>query len=383
MLSAVLFSRDQVACRTIEQKARESGEVCIYKTMSTFPTPYELTRLLHAFNPDLVFLELRPNDDGRSFTRQVRLIRPECVVMGCGDHEQRPQTIEAAETGGIELLPSPLTLEGFQASVSRAVRNARPGVHDNLLVFLPAKAGSGSTTVASNVAGALARDLAQRVLLLEGDLHSGLLNELLRLNVDYSLAHALENVDRLDGTLWGRIVAKAHGLDVLPALRSTVTGAFSWTQYHQLLQFVRPRYDTVIVDMPELVDGASAEFVQRASRVFIVCTPELPSLLLARQRRKELTGRGVPYDRIDFILNRWNRRDTKITDVEEFLERPLAVGFENDYHSVHRAITEGRLLGPKSELGRAFTAFASRLAGAPAPATPKPRFGFLEPLLSR
>ena len=60
----------------------------------------------------------------------------------------------------------------------------------------------------------------------------------------------------------------------------------------------------------------------RCSRsVFIVCTPEIASLKMARFRAEELEVCEIPPDRIRLIVNRWER-DSPAAQLEKMLERP-------------------------------------------------------------
>ena len=384
MFSAMLFAHDRVGSKTIERIAQESKEVCIYKTMHTYPAPYELTRLMNTFNPDVIFVELHPLEEALALTRAVRLLASHTAAIGYLHDAPEAGLEEACDAGVIEILPSPLSLAGLRGTMERAMHKARPELQDNLLAFLPAKAGSGATTVAVNVAGCLAKDFEQKVLVMDADLHSGLVSVLLKVQAEYSILHALDNAAILDGTLWSRIVAQAHGLDLLLTPKPNRPALISWSKYHQLLQFVGARYDEVVVDLPEVVNDATVEIVRRARRVFVVTTPELPSLVLARQRCLMLKERGIPAHRVGIIVNRWRKDEIAITEIERFLEEPVAAVFQNDYQCVRRAIQEGRLVGPRSELGRAFGAFARKLT-VPGPAVEKAPAGlsFLGSLMAR
>lgn len=384
MFSAVLFAQDLVAARTIELAALDWKEVCIYKTMHVFPSPYELTRLLNSFQPDIIFVELSQFEDALVLAKASRTIRPDAAIVGFAQVCDEEHARLAMQAGVLVVLSSPLTDEKFQQGVEQAMRKARPAGQENVLAFLPAKAGSGSTTIALNVAGALARDLEQKVLAIEADLRSGLFSVLLKFSAEYSILDALENAALLDGTLWSRIVVEAQGLDLLATPRPTRATVVSWASYHQLLQFVLSRYETIVVDLPEVINDATLEIVRRARRVFIVTTPELPSLVLARQRCQELRDRGLVNDRISVIVNRWSKNEIRISDVERFLEMPVVTVFQNDYQCVRRATQQGRLIGEKSELGRSFSDFASKLAGVRSPVSPpKSNLAFLDSLLPR
>jgi pilus assembly protein CpaE len=330
-----------------------------------------------------VFVELHPLEEALALTRAVRLLASHTAVIGYLCDAPDPELERAYDAGVLEILESPLSLERLQGAVDRAVQKARPELQDNLLAFLPAKAGSGATTVALNLAGCLAKD-SDRVLVIDADLHSGLVSVLLKVQVEYSILDALDHTATLDGTLWSRIVSQAHGLDLLLTPKPNRQALISWSKYHQLLHFVRGRYDEVVVDLPEVVNDATVEIVRRARRVFIVTTPELPSLVLARQRCLMLKERGIPAQRVGIVVNRWKRDEIAIPEIERFLEGPVAAVFQSDYQCVRRAIQEGRLVGPKSELGRAFGAFARKLTRLGQPAErPEVGLSFLGSLMAR
>src|SRR5713226_4264860 len=100
MFSAVLFAPDVTAARNIEQAARDSGEVCIYKTMHAFPTAYELTRLLNCFEPDVVFVDLSALEEALVLVRSVRVISRETAIVAFGGNCD-PDELERASSAGV------------------------------------------------------------------------------------------------------------------------------------------------------------------------------------------------------------------------------------------------------------------------------------------
>ena len=196
------------------------------------------------------------------------------------------------QAGVAAYLERPLTLEGFESSVRDAIRKVRAGVSEKLSVFLPAKAGSGSTTVALNVAGALAIRPGKKTLLIEADLHSGVVSTLLNITPSLPLVDALASAATLDYSAWTKYVVKAAGLDALLTDRAKTRPLPSWMNYHQLLRFALGRYDHVIADLPEVINDATEELVRSAHAVLVVCTPEVLSLTLARHRLDELGRRN-------------------------------------------------------------------------------------------
>jgi pilus assembly protein CpaE len=264
---------------------------------------------------------------------------------------------------------SPVTLKRFEDSVERAIQKMRSAVQENLLAFLPAKAGSGCTTIALNTAGYLAGlsgkgGPGKKVLLIEGDLHSGVISVLLDSRHIWSVLDALENAGELDYSLWMKYVTQIHGVDFL--LADPAKKVFSsWTNYHHLLDFAASRYDHILVDLPEVVNDATIETVRRAKSVFVVCTPELPSVALAPQRCQELQNRGIPAEKVTILINRWHKGEITAGELAELVEHPVSAVFRNDYPTVARAAKDHEFVKPGSKLGQAFAEFARTLTGEP------------------
>ncbi|MBK9171156.1 MAG: hypothetical protein IPM24_27370 [Bryobacterales bacterium] len=389
MFSAVLLIEDTGASEAIERLAIDSKLVAVQKTLTRFPPVFELTRVLNLYAPDVVFLELTDWQRAGELLAHIKAHSAQTAVIGWGDSWLERYATKFREAGIAALLTPPLSASKFQEAIDQAIHNTRGEIQDNLIAFLPAKAGSGATTIALNVAGALAGELERKVLLMEGDLHSGVLSVLVDADPEYAVRDAILNAGSLDSSSWRNFTHQALGIDLLLTKRTRRSGSPSWTHYYQLLQFAMPRYDAILVDLPEVINEASAEIVRRAWCVYTVCTPELPSLTLAKWRCEELRELGIPGDRIRLLLNRTREDSMTAQEVEEFLEEPVSVVFPNDYRAVEQAMTQNSYVARETALGRAFSSFARRLVGAPeieaepAAAPQKSAFGFLRSLVPK
>lgn len=265
-------------------------------------------------------------------------------------------------------------------AVRSAIYRARNDLLRNMHVFLPGKAGSGATTLAMNIAAALP-GLSKTAFLLEGDLHSGVLSVLMGAEPKVPLTDVLHNSAAIDYSLWGKYVLHVHDIDLLATDRQKKTPLPTWVNYHQLLRFAAPRYDGIFVDLPEVVNDATADLVHYAASVNVVCTPELPSLKLAAQRLAELENRGVPRERFQVIINRWHRGDINPKEVEVMLNARIGAVIPNDYKTIQKSIMAGRPVKGDSDLGRAYRDLATQLLARNAPAA-APAAGFWKGLRS-
>ena len=94
--------------------------------------------------------------------------------------------------------------------------------------------------------------------------------------------------------------------------------------------------------------------VRRAEKIYVVATPDVPSLFLMRRGILEVTERGVDKERISVLLNRCTGGDREIQDVQEILHRPVTLALPNDYNRVRKACLEGGLVAWNSDLSRAY-----------------------------
>jgi Flp pilus assembly CpaE family ATPase len=382
MFSALLFVHQDANAQALEQLVIEFGQISIQRVFTNIPPSFELTIQLNTWSPDLIFLDLSDWDYAVELAAAFRAGHPEIPIVGFGAGWADEIRVRCVEAGITNILTAPVTMKVLEDCIHRAIHGSEVPVQDNLVAFLPAKAGNGCTTVALNAAGCLAKSLGKKVLLIESDLNSGVLSVLLKTTFHHSLLDALEKSDHLDYSSWNNCVVKKHGIDVVLADRSKPFP--SWSNYLHLLQFIKSQYDLIIVDLPEVVNDATEEIVRRAKYVFTVCTPETTSLNLAQRRCRELEGRGISADRVGIIVNRWHPKDMPESQIEDQLEHGVAAIFPNDYASVQAAAQEGGMVSRHTELGKTFLAFAKILAGIPEPKEPvKSRFEFLRNLRNR
>jgi pilus assembly protein CpaE len=287
---------------------------------------------------------------------------------------------EFAAAGIADLLSQPFSSLDLEKTAYEALHRDHPVSNPNILAFLPAKAGGGCSVVTLNTAAAMANQLHQRVLVLEADRRSGPFALMLNLEPHRGLPQALKDAASMTSVAWQQQYVEAFGMHVLLAEPSHRGPHPVWSDYYQLLRFVQDKYDFVFVDLPELVNEASAEVVRCSRGVFLVCTPEVPSLHMARQRCAELEEYGVPGDRIHIILNRQERGGLPLDDIEKALGHAVFAALPNDYRHVRDAIVESRLVASDSAFGAGCRKLAQQVSGLPKSSRMDSTFGIFSQL---
>ncbi len=234
-----------------------------------------------------------------------------------------------------------------------------------MLTFLPSKAGSGCSTVALNVAAALANDLGKRTLLMEGDRRSGALSILLNVETPGGLPAVIASSGNLTPMEWHQHLETIGKLDLLLANPSHPGPQPTWATFYHVLHFIRPQYEYVCVDLPELINPATSVLALASRLVFIVCEPELASLRMVALRRAELEAAGVPPDKICVLANRWEFQRLTKEALEHTASTPMYAALPNDYLEIEKAALQSRLVSKESAFGKACDALARRVSGAP------------------
>lgn len=360
MFHAVVILGRAESAALIRSVIAATGQVTVMRELPAPPGDYELARLLNSLLPDLVFIDLSGGQDALECMARVRELAPRTPVIGLGCGAEAK--LLARHLGAAGLAAPDCSPEDLKVTIREAMEAYHGGVEPHLYCFLPAKAGSGCSTVVLHTAIAAAR-LGKRVLVIDADLRSSVMGLMLGVTPAGGTQAVLQAAPDLDQFVLRRNLIERHGVDFLLSTRTLDAELPEWTHYFQLLNFVRSSYEMILVDLPELINPATVEMVRRSKKIFPVCTCELPSLKLAMQRLEELRRLGLEGERVGVVVNRTGKDTPKVTELEQVLGRQVSFLIPNDYRAISHSIAEAAPLAPESELSRVFTVFAAKLAG--------------------
>lgn len=367
MLRTIIISPEPgIAERLGETLANFDGAVQMCRVVDKYPDSIELARILRAHAPEVIFLSFEAVPQAVATVRFLESQSAGLQIIAFNRVCDATHLRESMRAGVREFLTDPFDEE----TVGDALRNVnmqlqkKPPVYEStnqIVSFLPSKAGSGCTTLAMNISAAMTRGKEGSLLLTDLDLNSGMLRFLMKLGNEYSLADAVETAATMDENIWPQLVTSKFGMDVLHAGRVNPNIRVEPTQVQSLIQFMRRNYEALVFDMSGNLERYSIEVMQESRRVFLVCTPEIPSLHLAREKMGFLKTLGLD-TKVSLLLNRVQKKPPfTVAQVEELVGAKVAASFSNDYFAVGRATTAGQALDTQSVIGQQCTAFAAGL----------------------
>jgi pilus assembly protein CpaE len=378
MLRGIIICPDADLSERLEALLSEIGIVSVTRTLDRYPNSLELTRFLRAHAPQVIFISTESTPKALEIARDVEKNTPGVQVVAVSRFCDPQILLDVMRAGIREFASLPFDRQTLTEGLMRlkgALDAKPPEIEstDQVFSFLPSKAGVGTSTIALNTARAISLLPDTSTLLTDFDLNSGMLRFMLKLDNPYCVTDAAEHSLDMDESLWPTMVTSMENLDVLHAGKLNPDFRMEPAQIRHLLEFFRRNYHALCVDLSGNLEKYSLEIMHESRRVFLVCTPEITSLHLAREKYLYLKQLDLG-DRVSVLLNRCQKRSL-ITpqQIEQLLGLAVHLTFPNDYQGVQRALTEGRWVEPHSDLGKQFTTLAQSMidirhrAGSAAP----------------
>jgi len=350
----------------LQELLSQVNTIGIVRWVDHYPNTIDLGRTLRAHSPQVVFLGLQDMDAAFETASRIEACVPGMQIVTFGKSADPQALISLMRVGIREYLSAPFQLSDTMETLARAKDNLernplRPFESEYIFSFLPAKPGVGTSTIAMNAAWACSRQPDTKTLLIDLDLNSGMQRFMLKLDNEYSIVDAAENAFKLDETLWPQLVTSISQMDVLHSGRLNPGYRIEGAQIRSMVEFARRNYRSVAVDLSGNMEKYSIEIMQESKRVFLVTTPEIASLHLARERFHYLRQLDLG-DRIHLILNRAQKRaPISVGQIEDLLGLPVLATIPNDYQGVSRALTAGKPVDSNTDLGREFQMLAGSM----------------------
>jgi pilus assembly protein CpaE len=279
--------------------------------------------------------------------------------------------------------------EAFQGAVRRTAARrdaATAGARQPCVthVFLGAKGGAGTTTVAVNCAVELARLSKRSTLILDLKTCLGEVALFLGVRPRFTVLDAIENLHRLDKDFLRELVSKhKSGMDIMAGSEQfDRPGAQDAGAIEELLRVLARMYDFIVIDVGNMINACAVAGLYAADTVFLVTNPDVPSIRNAQRLIDRVRQLGAGSERVKVLLNRMSDQNLIAPkQIETALGYAIHHTFSSDYRTVSTALNSGvpLALTDNSEIGAQFASFTRHLLGMQedAKAEPEKRKAFL------
>jgi pilus assembly protein CpaE len=272
-------------------------------------------------------------------------------------------------------------LEQKAGDVARAIReltlaqaSVPPPAQGKVIALFGCKGGSGATTIALNLAGALMNadpDQPAKVVVVDADLEMGDVLVFLDMSSRYTFHDVFTNMRRLDSELlYNSLGLHKSGLYVL-SQTDQVEGAKELTveEFGKVIAFLREHFDFVVVDGLRDFRDQSLVVLDRADFILCTMTQDIPALKNANRCLQIFKRLRYPDSKIRLVVNRYrNAGGLTSTSISDALAHGVDATIANDFPVVVKAVNEGHLLvetDPNSKVWKDIASLASLVHDVP------------------
>lgn len=309
----------------------------------------EVLEWLAERSPDICLIDF--DDDRRRASLTAERIRERLqstAIFALSANSRSDLIIQAMRSGCSEYLIKPTDRDQFLEAVARVnarKKDKREQLNGEVLTFLGAKGGCGVTTLATHLGTFLAKSCARKTVLI--DLHPANGDTALYLGFTkypYHFYELAESTERLDSELLQSfLLHHDSGLDLLPGPElSEPTHPIGAEAINRTIEFIRLRYEFVLIDCPPGLSIQNAEVLRRSNQVYLVTVAEVPALRNLSRYLEYLTRVEFSQERVRVVLNRHLRRGAISDDeIEKAIRHKIHWRVPNQYNQVVRTINSG------------------------------------------
>jgi len=321
--------------------------------------------------PNVVFLGVEDVAQGVRDIQAITAQYPRASVIACSSQKNVEWFLALMRAGAVEYLLRPIAQDELKQSLQKVGRflfahsTQELPAGEIISVYNPI-GGMGTTTVAVNLAAALAAD-GTKVALVDLNLKAGDVNTFLNVNPTYTLGSVTSNIERLDANFLMSVMTRHASGPFILTEPLEVDEAISITaeQVQRVMELLRRIFRYVIVDCVGQLAGCNMSIFRSSKLILFTTTLSLPALKNTKRYLSAMENKGFGRDRVKLVINRYlPKSDIQLKDAEKVLAVPVYQAIPNEYADVVDSINKGmpvvKLL-PKSPVSKAIQGLADRL----------------------
>lgn len=319
--------------------------------------------------PDIILMDINmPGLDGIAASQAIVQHVPSAQIIIMSVQSEADYLRRAMLAGARDFLMKPFSGDELITAIRR-VHTMRPAVPEapvrpepverierngrapkkreaNIISVYSPKGGSGCSTIAVNLAVALAED-GYGTLLIDGSLQFGDVAIMLDLKPSTSIVDLVDRMVELDADLISSVLVKHDsGLRVLMAPpRPEMADLVTEEKVKALLDMLREQFEYIIIDSSSSLNDIALAMLDVSDRVFLVTQQSLPTLKNVSRFFDLAQTLEYERDKVLLIVNRSSDKlGISVKDIGDTLKRPVIATIPIDEEAVARAADQGRPL---------------------------------------
>ena len=386
----------QAFCETLETAAavqsagedRRLGKAHLKIQMGGMAAAIEAYRL--APTPNVIILETEGRNDVLAGLDQLATVCDAGTrVIVIGRLNDVALYRELVRRGVSDYMIAPVTAIDVVRSVCNLFSAPEAKAVGRIVAIVGAKGGVGASTIAHNVAWAIARDLALDSVVADLDLAFGTAGLDYNQDPPQGIAEAVFSPERVDSAFIDRLLSKCTDHLSLLAAPATLDRVYDFgtEAFDAIFDTLRTTMPCIVLDVPHQWSGWTKRALIAADDILVVAAPDLANLRNTKNL-VDLLRASRPNDRAPiYCLNQVGvpkRPEINAGEFAKAIEAPPIAIIPFEPQLFGSAANNGQMIAEISANHRTtemFLQIAQRLTGRGE--TKKPKGSFLSPLLEK
>src|SRR6202012_3113808 len=386
----------QAFCETVETAAavqsagedRRLGKAHLKIQMGGMAAAIEAYRT--APPPNVIILETEARNDILTGLDQLATVcDPGTRVVVIGRINDVTLYRELVRRGVSDYVLAPINAIDIVRSICNLFSAPEAKSVGRIIAVVGAKGGVGASTVAHNVAFAIARDLAMDSVVADLDLAFGTAGLDYNQDPPQGIADAVFSPDRVDTAFLDRLLSKCTDHLSLLAAPATPDRVYDFgaEAFDAIFDTLRTTMPCIVLDIPHQWAGWTKRALIAADDILFVASPDLANLRNTKNIF-DLLKAARPNDRLPlYCLNQVGvpkRPEINASEFAKAIENDPIVSIPFDPQMFGAAANNGQMIAEIAENHRStemFRQIAQRLTGRGE--TKKSRGSFLSPLIAK
>lgn len=328
--------------------------------------------------PDAVIINVEGDiDRALQLVSSLRSSIPECAVIVVSADSDGQLILRAIRAGAAEFLTSPIEIEelvGALNRISNSGERQQRAKSGGTIAVAGSCGGVGCTTLAVNLACALARNASHSVVLVDLDLSLGDADVFLDSIPDYTLLDVAQNIYRLDLAMLRKSLTKhASGVYLLPRpVHLDDMNGVSSEDFKKVIGLLKASFSHLVFDLSKAFNRFDLTAMQMSEHIILLTQLDLPCLRNVVRLLASFESLGEINDQIKIVVNRSGLDKSQIStaSAEETINRSIYFHIPNNFAVIAECRNNGIPLitqAPKAAVTQAIVELSEKLY---APALP-------------
>lgn len=316
----------------------------------------EAIQIAGRLKPDIMLMDINmPVKDGIKASEEISVAFPEVSVIIVSVQGEQEYLRKAMAAGAREFITKPFSsddlinaiIKVFEVEQKRKQKitpKVEEEVRSKVITVFSTKGGVGKTTIASNLAAAIARETRKKVAVVDLDLQFGNMGVFLNVPIKNTIIDLVKETSDFDSKLIEEYMVNHYsGAKVLLAPTKPEYAEFI-TSVHieKIIKSLKETYHYIIIDTPTSLNEVTLTTLDLADKILFISGMDLPTIKNTKDGMGIMESLHYSKEKLHIVVNKATEQfGIKNKDFEDTVKYPIWASIPEDNQTVITSINKG------------------------------------------